>query len=545
MTGMKKILGKIKETKTRTPLWVVILGILAVTYLGISIYFTKHFLFNTYVNDIEAFNMTAKDMEEDESNRIKAYTLRVYARGDIVETITSDDVQFTLEIGDQFEKALKNQNPFIWPYYLFNETKMTTDDIATYPRDIVENRAATMQIFNNQNIAEPVDAHLSETPGDDGFYVVPEDPGKKPIRENVINEICDALDILEVEITLSDDCYEKPGIISDDSTLNALADSLNKYCKAVITYEFGADTIVADGSVIKEWCDISGTSVSLNKDKVREFVNSIARKYDSFGKTRHFVTNSGEAIDIEGGDYGWWMDRATETSELMDAVTKGEKATRTPVYFGTAAAYGDKDWGTSYVEIDLTSQHLWVYQDGMVVEESDFVSGCVNKGRTTPRGTYGITYKERDATLVGENYSSPVKYWMPFNGNVGMHDASWRHEFGGELYVSDGSHGCINLPTDKAAHIFDLVSKGEAVLVYGGKTVPEIPPEEVPVDGQVMPDGTIYVAPVGGEAPFEDRIEPPVVGDEPAAEIIEDGFQEVTIEDQQVEGVVITGEGGQ
>ena len=68
----------------------------------------------------------------------------------------------------------------------------------------------------------------------------------------------------------------------------------------------------------------------------------------------------------------------------------------------------------------------------------------------TPTGTFGITYKERDATLTGQNYSSDVKYWMPFYGNVGLHDASWRSSFGSDIYVTNGSHGCINLPPDAA-----------------------------------------------------------------------------------------------
>ena len=101
-----------------------------------------------------------------------------------------------------------------------------------------------------------------------------------------------------------------------------------------------------------------------------------------------------------------------------------------------------------------------------MVDESDFVSGCVNKGTTTPRGTYGITYKERDATLNGENYSSPVKYWMPFNGDIGMHDADWRNEgdFGGDIYTfAEEYYKRLARVVEKTncdiiAH-FDLVSK--------------------------------------------------------------------------------------
>ena len=449
-----------------------LLSLVIVAYLGVAAYFTRHFLFNTYVNDIPAYNLTAADIENAVIGELKNYALTINSRGGLTDVISSDDIQLTLQMGDRFTDALKELKPLLWPKYLLSETHITTDNIVVFSENDLEETVKSLSLFKPENIIAPVDAHLSEDVGDDGFYVVPEDVGQTPIEDKVRDSIRAALEVLDMELTLGDECYVEADVKSDDSELNTLCNNLNQYCKAKITYNFGDDVVFADGVTIREWCDAEGTNVTLNKDKVRDFVNSIARKYDTFGKTRTLINHEGEPVVIEGGDYGWWMDRGTETTELIETVKNGEQAERAPVYFGTAAAYGEEDWGDSYVEIDLSAQHLWVYEKGQVVEESDFVSGCVNYGRTTPRGTYGITYKERDATLVGENYSSPVKYWMPFNGNVGMHDASWRSEFGGELYVANGSHGCINLPTDKAASIYELVSKGEAVLLYGGKTVP-------------------------------------------------------------------------
>ena len=137
--------------------------------------------------------------------------------------------------------------------------------------------------------------------------------------------------------------------------------------------------------------------------------------------------------------------------------------------------------------------------------ESDCVSGNISKNNGTHVGIYGITYKERNATLRGANYASHVSYWMPFNGNEGMHDASWRSSFGGDIYLTGGSHGCVNLPVANAEKIFNVVEKGEAVIVYGGKTY--TPPQPQPVDpltldpmqqlqllidaGILNPDGTI------------------------------------------------------
>ena len=448
-------------------------GILAMVYIGFVVYFMTHFLYNTYVNDIPAYKLTAKDIEKEVVSGIKQYSLTVNSRGGITDTITSDDINLSLRIDGQFDRALKEQNPFLWPAYLFKETHITTDNIVVYSKETLEAKLDGLNMFLPENVREPVDAYMPDESGEDGFYIVPEDYGQSPIKEMVISRIESAVDVLEPEITIEDDCYKVPTIFSDNQELNDLCNNLNAFCKARIVYTFGDEQLVVDGTRIKEWCDIEGTSVTFNEEKVRDFVNTMARQYDSFGKTRTIVSHTGEEVTVTGGDYGWWMDRGTETRELIEAVKNGEKTERTPVYYGTAKQYGENDWGDSYVEIDLTAQHLWVYKDGAVAIDSDFVSGCVNKGRTTPTGTYGITYKQRDATLVGENYASDVKYWMPFNGNVGMHDASWRSEFGSWYYIINGSHGCINLPTEKAAQIYDIVEKGECVFVYGGKTTPE------------------------------------------------------------------------
>ena len=68
--------------------------------------------------------------------------------------------------------------------------------------------------------------------------------------------------------------------------------------------------------------------------------------------------------------------------------------------------------------------------------------------------------------LNGPGYSSYVEYWMAFNGNIGLHDANWRNEFGGSIYRSNGSHGCVNLPTEAAKLIYETVSYGYPVVCY-------------------------------------------------------------------------------
>ena len=146
---------------------------------------------------------------------------------------------------------------------------------------------------------------------------------------------------------------------------------------------------------------------------------------------------------------------------------EGKSISKEPAYYQTAAAHGKDDIGNTYVEIDLTGQHMWFYKNGLLITQGDVVTGTYGSDKTrTPVGIYKIDYKDRNATLKGEDYAAPVDFWLPFNGGIGIHDASWRDKFGGELYKTGGSHGCINTPYDVAKTIFDNIETGTPVVCY-------------------------------------------------------------------------------
>ena len=141
----------------------------------------------------------------------------------------------------------------------------------------------------------------------------------------------------------------------------------------------------------------------------------------------------------------------------MSSSKMGRQTSREPEYSQKAASHSGNDYGNTYVEINLTAQHLYFYANGKLLVESDFVSGNAAKGWSTPAGAYSITYKQRNATLKGQGYATPVSYWMPFNGGIGFHDATWQAYFGGDRYTYAGSHGCINMPLDAAATLTALL----------------------------------------------------------------------------------------
>ena len=233
------------------------------------------------------------------------------------------------------------------------------------------------------------------------------------------------------------------------------------------------DNILADGSapgfgLVADGMSGDGekTFRELNGD-VSPYDPEQAKEYDTYGKKRKFTTVQGIELNLSSGAYGWKTDREEEIKALTEAIQNGETVDKEPAYISKGAQKGSNDIGNSYVEIDLTNQHLYLFKDGDIVLETDFVSGNMSKADcVTPPGVFGLTYKTRNAILRGANYETPVNYWMPFNGNVGMHDATWRRAFGGTIYLTSGSHGCINLPLHMAASIYEYVSTGFPVVCY-------------------------------------------------------------------------------
>lgn len=224
---------------------------------------------------------------------------------------------------------------------------------------------------------------------------------------------------------------------------------------------------VLDGGRIVSWLrtDANG-QVTFDPQQVRAFVKELADKYDTAYTPRTFHTSGGQDITISEGDYGWRIDQEKETAHLLDLLAQKQSTVCEPVYAQTAAVHGHQDWGTTYIEVSLKDQQLWLYKDGQCLLQSYLVSGNPTRKHGTPKGIYGLTYKTRNDTLSGQGYDSKVKYWMPFNCNVGLHDAPWRSSFGGQIYKSNGSHGCLNLPPANAAKIYKNVDKNTPVIIY-------------------------------------------------------------------------------
>lgn len=445
------------------------LSVIILFYLGMAFYFNSHFFPKTYINGKDCGMMTAAQAAELIRKDIDNYTLTFLDRdGNAAAEISSVQVDLAMDIEEQTKLLHDSQNIYLWFIMMFRTDSHEFPYTLEYDSDKLKETLKETALLDKEKALEPEDAYISEYMDGIGFEIIPEKEGTLIDEPKLLEASGLALGSMQETLNLEEaGCYKEAEIKRDDEKLKEQCEQMNLFTAARITYDWNGFEETVDGALIQDWILVlkNGT-VTLDEEKIRKFVEEKASEHDTYARQRSFVTTQGVELTLRRGAYGWKVDREAETQELIRLIQEGCITQREPIYSVTAYHKGEDDIGNSYVEIDLTNQHLYLYIEGELVLETDFVSGDVSQGNTTPPGIFGITYKKRDAVLRGETYETPVSYWMPFNGNIGMHDAGWRRNFGGDIYLTNGSHGCVNLPVKQAAKIYEYMKKGFPVICY-------------------------------------------------------------------------------
>jgi hypothetical protein len=429
-------------------------------------YFQTHFYLGTVINGVNFSCKTTKEVEEVLTDLALSYTLELDEQGGVKEQIKGSEIglKFNAEVGSQSIKKEQNRvNPFV---AIFNHRALKIDNALTYDENLLKDRLAKLSCVDGTKVTETKNATLVYAK--DGYKIVKEIYGDKADEDILYTSIIDAVLHNKTKLDLEKaKCYPVPTILADSQQVKDTKRMLEKYITAKITYRYAGGRAVVDANEIVQWLELENDlNVIFNNAKMKSFVNALASHYNTYGTVRDFATATGAAIKIGGGDYGWRVDINGEIAYLTEAVKNGETASREPLYSQRGASYSANDIGNTYVEINLAAQHLWYYQNGALLAEGDVTTGNVSSGNGTPTGIYRLKYKDTNAVLRGEDYSVPVAYWMPFNNDIGIHDATWRTEFGGKIYLTSGSHGCINAPYSLAETIFSNISPGTPVVCY-------------------------------------------------------------------------------
>ena len=470
--GVKK---QAKKSMGKKP-WIIagsIIGALVVIYLGIAAFFMSHFLVNTSINGKDFSGKTVADVEAYLKEQVADYELTILEQNNVSDVITGSEISLAYKENSRVQDALENQRQLLWLISLFSESDTDITIEVEYDDAALEENIQNLQAVTAEQV-DPVAAH----PEYDGnsFVVAEEKYGTTVDMETLTAKIKEHITEFDTTLDMMDEeCYVMPAYTSDSPEVQAACDEMNEYLKASITYPMDEDVVV-DKDLISKWVTYDDDmKVTFNEDAVREWMREFGKKYDTLGTTRTITTPTGKTAEVSGGTYGWSVDEETETKNLINSIKNGEVAERAPAYKQTAASHGAQDWGSTYIEVDIAAQHMWYIVDGAVAMESDVVTGLPADGRDTPTGVYSILYIERDSTLKGEtdpetgkpSYETPVAFWMPFTWQGhGFHDATWQSSFGGSRYQTNGSHGCVNMPYDKAEQLFNMISAGTPVIVH-------------------------------------------------------------------------------
>ncbi|MEE3420120.1 MAG: L,D-transpeptidase family protein [Lachnospiraceae bacterium] len=457
---------------------------LAAAYVVYASQFKTKFLEGTSINGVDVSGRTADEVENAIKKKVEGYSLTLlFADGK--ETVSGNAIGLTYTSDRETEKILDRQNRFAWAEGTFfgKTQEFTVAEAYTYDTDKLKTAIGNLPEMQDANVTLPADAHMIMDT-DNRLSIVPEVEGTKLDVDKVYEAADEAVKAGESELNLAEGraYYVEPAVRQDDKDLNLQVDDLNTFLNTTIVYQlYDGSTVTLDAGTTKDWLSVRDSdkdyyyfNIDVVKAACSRFVAQVAAQDDSVHTTTIFhSTNQGDR-EISCPEWGHKIDQTKEADALYDDLLNRKSETRKPIY--AVDKPETSSLGTTFVEVDLANQHVYIHQNGSAVFDTACVTGlATDPTRVTPTGVFKIFMKQTNRDLKGPvnpatgkpTYISHVNYWMPFHNGVGLHDATWRSasEFGGDTYTYKGSHGCVNLPLDAARTIYSLVPVGTVVIV--------------------------------------------------------------------------------
>ncbi len=443
-------------------------------YLGLSWYYIGEFSYNTWINGIYCTGKSVSEVNQELSREYSYDSLTILDYEGNPYSISAELIDYRFDFAESLERYKSLQNPYLWIDNLRggNGEKHILP-IIHYDETALEEQVNALPFMQEKDSMRTRAVEIRKT--DSGYCLINE-------RDNVLNRekareaIYNAVDQFEPEVDLQKlDCYEDLPLNEEMQQAVALWSKIQEFQDCMIVYQMGEELIPIDASVVCDWFllnedgsfvfDEQGNPV-LDEEKPEMFIAKLAEEYDTLGGPRDFQATRGEIVTVTGGIYGNQLDRKAEAAYLLQAFKEKRIEIHTPEYKQKALYQGKDDIGDTYIEVDMTEQMMYYYEKGKCLIETPVVTGNTSLRRGTPEGVNFVYAKQKNRILRGEDYASPVKFWIPVKGAIGIHDASWRNKYGGEIYKTNGSHGCINTPYDAVKELYELVEIGTPCVMF-------------------------------------------------------------------------------
>ncbi|OUN89248.1 L,D-transpeptidase family protein [[Collinsella] massiliensis] len=480
---------------------IIILAILAVAYVAGAVTFSFIYYPGTSIAGTDVSLSTASDAAERIRDARPVYTLHVEGDG-LTWDYAPESIDDLIDVDAMANEVLARNEAFIWPARLISATLGSSKDAKT-PVDLsaTPDFSAFSATFDetafDEELGAAVDA-LNEgrsgtftpagayDPDTNTFSLERAEAGRQLDRDAIVSFAKLKLAALDAQADLTELGEAAFLPLADGHTeeeIEASCTAMNELVGANAAFTMGGTEVArVDGAQIAQWIALDeNLTPQLDEEAINAWVNSLADSLDTVGTERSYTRPDGKAVTVSGGSFGWKVDREALAQAVHTAVS--EKQTD-PVEVPCTqqgdvfTAPGERDWG-AYIDIDISEQYARYYDaDGNVLWESGVITGNPNLGQDTPTGVYYINNAARNITLIGADdpetgepkYKTPVSFWMAFVGSaVGLHDATWQasSSFGdpNACYYA-GSHGCVNLPYDKAEELFGMIEVGTCVVSH-------------------------------------------------------------------------------
>lgn len=447
---------------------VLLLGI----YLGMSYYYSQGFPAFTWINSVYC---TGKSIEE--VNR----ELLLEAKAPILTIMDAQGNSYELNL-----KKIGYRSDYTEPLALYMEGsndaslfekvrlggRLTIEPAISFQEELLHESFFDMEFVKKEMADEGQVTIVKE----DGIYVLHNTLHQRLNWNQAYDYIAKCLrEGMTVVDLQQGECYEELlPTEKQKETLNTW-EKLNSFLDCGVVYDMGDAMYAVDKSVTSSFVltdeegvfiyDINGNFM-VDDAGIAAFVASLAMEYDTVDTELEFQSTRGDIVSVPYKKYGTQIDQKKECAYLKQAFLEKRVENHVPAYKKEGYVRGKNDIGFTYIEIDMSEQVLYVYEEGELTLQTDIVTGNEKRNWSTPAGVNYVYAKQKNRILRGADYASFVHFWMPVNGGIGIHDATWRGEFGGEIYKTNGSHGCINVPKKNMIEIYDRIEVGTPVVMF-------------------------------------------------------------------------------
>lgn len=444
----------------------------AAVYLAVAFYYRNGYSLNTWINGVYCTGKTVQEVNSELLSRIEAPIVTVKDREGNSYELDLTAADYAADFTEILDRFRQEQNPLLWAANIAVRRRHTLVPSVSYDSAALRTMWEALPCVKEEREREAV-LLIRMTPSGYELY---DGRSARLDAEAGFLALEEALAGGETSLDL-----EAAGVYKDlpqgptEQAVLELWQKVERFQDCGIVYDMGDQLIPLKGKIAAGFLlrTLDGSfaldgqgELSIDLAAVSAFINSLEEEYNTYGKEREFHSTRGDVVTVKGGTYGTKLDAEAEEAYLVKALKEETAKLHVPSYLKEGAVRGRDDIGDTYIEIDMTQQKMYYYQDGVCLVETDIVTGNTGRRMGTPQGINFVYAKQKNRTLRGPGYASFVNFWMPVRGNIGIHDAPWRSQFGGEIYKKSGSHGCINTPYDQMKTLYELAEVGTPVIMF-------------------------------------------------------------------------------